>query len=151
MENKVDWIVEYVSNNVKCDVCKKQETIFPPGICDAHTHGMDKYGHLEFQVVIDYGPEEISRLLNTMAMKVKNGEKFQSGDVIEDLYLDCDVTLEELPDCIGNPVLRLLVPDKHNRMPYKSSYPHVLQIFETRVLLMYRIVADALGTELPLN
>lgn len=131
---KVDWIYHYVANGVECAECGKVEHPFPEHICDAHTHGMSKYGHLEFQVVIDYGPKEVGRLLNTMAFRVQAGEKFKNGDVIKGLYLDCDVPLWEMSDSSGRSVLRLIIPDKQNRMPEESDEPYKWQMLCTQIL-----------------
>lgn len=134
MERKVDWVWHYVTNGVRCEECGKTENGFPEYICDAHTHGMNKYGHLEFQVVVNYGPEEIGRLLNEMGRRVQNGEKFKDGEVVKGLYLDCDIVLREIPDSSDQPVLRLIIPDKENRMPEESSPPHSLQVLATPIL-----------------
>lgn len=144
MEKKVDWIWHYVANGVQCEECGKVENAFPPFICDAHTHGMNKYGHLEFQVVVNYGPEEIGRLLNEMGRRVQNGERFKDGDIVEGLYLDCNIVLREIPDSNDQPVLRLIIPDKENRMPQDSSPPHSLQVLATSILYWN---ADERGTD----
>lgn len=134
MKNKIDWVYHYVANGVECAICGKEEDCFPCGICDAHTHGMNKYGHLEFQVIIDGGPKETGRLLNTMGLRVQNGECFKSGDEIEGLYLDCNVQLREMPDVSGKPVLRLVIPDAKNKLPEEGAdYPYCLQVLATPV------------------
>ena len=69
---KIEWIIHYVCNGAVCAECSKVEYPYPEFICDAHTHGMEKYGHLNFQVVIDYGPEEIGRLLWVYLFKTAN-------------------------------------------------------------------------------
>ena len=130
----IDWEIHYLSNNVQCDRCGKQEEHFPQYICDAHTHGMDRYGHMEFQLVLDYGPEEIARLLNTMGLRVQRGETFHDGDLVKGLYLDCDILLRKVTDIMGIPVLRLVIPDKWNRMPIKSEPPFVYQMLATHLL-----------------
>ena len=132
--NPIDWEIDYISNNVQCDICGKQEKCFPQYICDAHTHGMDRYGHMEFQLFLDYGPEEISRLLNTMGLRVQQGETFHDGDFVEGLYLDCDIQLRKVTDIMGIPVLRLMIPDKWNRMPIESEPPFVYQMLATSLL-----------------
>lgn len=131
---KIDWVYHYVSNNAPCSVCGKVEKSFPQYVCDAHTHGMDKYGHLEFQVVVDYGPKEIGRLLNTMGLRVQQGERFKNGDKVKGLYLDCDVTLWQMSDSNGKDILRLIIPDKENRMPEDSGEPHSWQQYCTSLL-----------------
>lgn len=86
-----------------------------------------KYGHLNFQVVIDYGPEEIGRLLNTMGILVQSGKRFSDGSIVEGLYLDCNVTLKEMKYDNSTSVLRLIIPDKNNKMPPFADYPYCLQ------------------------
>lgn len=134
MEKKVDWIYHYVANGVQCADCGAAENSFPQYVCDAHTHGMNRYNHLEFQVIIDYGPEEVGRLLNSMGRRVQNGERFKNNDVVKGLYLDCDVHLWEMSDASGRPVLRLIIPDKQNRMPEKADYPYSMQMLCTQLL-----------------
>ena len=133
-ERKLDWDIHYVSNNIACSECGKVEKVFPDYICDAHTDGMSKYGHPEFQLVLDYGPQEVCRLLNTMGLRVKNGERFQSGDLVSGLYLDCSVQLREITDCDGNPILRLIIPDRQNRLPEQSEVPFTYQMLATALL-----------------
>lgn len=127
-ENKVDWIIHLVANGVSCAKCGEVENNFPQYICDAHTHGMDKYGHMEFQLVINYGMEHVCYLLNSLGRRVQNGERFKSGDVVKGLYEDCDITLHSIPDSNGVHVLRLIIPDKKNRMPSDGAdYPYNMQ------------------------
>ena len=65
MNNNVDWIIHLVANGA-CDECGKEEKGFLPYTCNAHTHGMEKYGHPDFQVVLSLPPREIGRILNTL-------------------------------------------------------------------------------------
>lgn len=133
-ERKLDWDIHYISNNVECSDCGKREKAFPNYICDAHTHGMSKYDHMEFQLVIDYGPQEICRLLNTMGLRVRHGERFAGGDHVSGLYEDCEVQLREVTDCDGNPILRLVIPDRQNRLPEQSEAPFTYQMLATGIL-----------------
>ncbi len=127
-KSKIDWIIHFVANGVECQKCGKVEERFPQYMCDAHTHGMVKYGHPEFQLVVNYGVQETGRLLNTMGLRVQSGERFKNGDKVKGLYEDCDITLFEVPDCEGIKVLRLIIPDRENRLPEQgASYPHLLQ------------------------
>lgn len=136
MKEKINWVWHYLSNNVVCQICGKQEHRFPQYICDAHTHGMNLYGHPEFQVVLDYGTQELGRLLNEMGRKVRDGQRFKHGDRVEGLYLDCDIELREMPDSQGVTVLRLIIPDRQNRWPEESEYPHNMQVLATSFLGM---------------
>ena len=40
----IDWIIEILANGVYCATCGKVENHYPDYICNAHTHGMAKYG-----------------------------------------------------------------------------------------------------------
>lgn len=133
-DQKLDWDIHYISNNVQCSECGKVEKTFPDYICDAHTDGMNKYGHHEFQLVFDYGAKEICRLLNTMGLRVRNGERFNGGDQVAGLYLDCSVQLREVTDCDGKPILRLVIPDRQNRLPEQSEAPFTYQMLATELL-----------------
>ena len=59
MKKEIDWVIHYVANGVRCSLCGEEENSFPQYICDAHTHGMDRYKHPEFQVVLNYGMDEV--------------------------------------------------------------------------------------------
>ena len=127
---KADWIWHYVSNNAVCQECGDTEHGLPEYICDAHTHGMNKHGHLEFHVVVDYGPQEIGRLLNEMGFKVQNVERFKDGDEIEGLYLDCNIYLCQVTDAHERPILRLVIPDKHNRLHIEWIAREISRIYQ---------------------
>lgn len=127
MEKTCDWVIHLCTNGV-CDHCGETETGFHQYICNAHTHGMDKYSHLDFQLVLNFPPEEIGRILNTMGYRVRHGERFKNGDLISGIYEDCDVCLTTF-DEDGRKVLRVIIPDKHNRFPEDEGcdYPYIMQ------------------------
>ena len=143
-EQKCNWVIHYMTNGIPCECCGKVEYHFPPQMCDALTDGMWKYGHMEFQLVLNYQRKEIMRLLNTMGMRVAKGERFKDGDLIEGLYLDCSVKLQEFPDIDGKPVLRLIIPDKENRWPEEAGVPYCGQLFSTFLLHHYGDLGNAL-------
>lgn len=76
MKKTIDWVIHLVANRT-CSVCGKEENGFLPYTCNAHTHGMERYGHLDFQVVLFLPPNEIARILNPMGLRVQNGERFR--------------------------------------------------------------------------
>ena len=65
MSLKIDWVIHCVANGA-CDECNNIETGFLPYACNAHTHGMMRYGHMDFQLVLRIKDEEIARILNTL-------------------------------------------------------------------------------------
>ena len=116
MKPKLDWIIHLVKNGVACACCGEVENGFVEYACNCHTHGMAQYGHPDFQMVIHANPKDISYILNTLGMRVKNGERFKAGDMVSGIFLDCDVRLDEFEEC-DRKVLRVIIPDGKNRFP----------------------------------
>ena len=50
----VDWIIHLVKNGNVCQECGGVEMGLLPNACNAHTHGMERYNHLNFQLVLNY-------------------------------------------------------------------------------------------------
>lgn len=130
--NKIDWIFEISGNGLVCRDCGKIENGFPDYICNAHTHGMDKYDHLDFQMVIHANPKEMCYILNEFGRRVQAGERFKAGDMVEGIFLDCPVRLDAFEEC-GRTVLRVIIPDSRNRFPEDPScdYPYSFRLVPT--------------------
>lgn len=129
---EIDWIIEIIANGMRCQHCGKIENPFPQYICNVHTHGMEKYGHLDFQLVIHMPPQEMGYVLNTLGLRVKAGERYQSGDLVEGIFEDCSIRLDEVEEC-GRKVLRVIMPDSQNRFPEdpECDYPYNYQLIPT--------------------
>ena len=134
MSNNIDWIIHLVANGA-CDECGKEGTGFLPYACNAHTHGMEKYGHLDFQIVLSLPPREIARILNTLGCRVQDGERFCHGRYVSGIYADCDIRLDEFQET-GRKVLRVIIPDRHYRFPEdpQCEEPYRLQSMGTEDL-----------------
>ena len=132
MSQKPDWIIHLVCNGAPCEVCGKVEDSFLPYACNAHTHGMSRYGHMDFQMVLRCSTNEIGRILNTLGARVRGGERFSAGDMVTGIYDDCSVRLDEYEEC-ERKVLRVIIPDKYNRFPEDPDCmePYTLQRLET--------------------
>ena len=132
MKPEIDWVVHCCFNGVECDCCGEVESGYMPGTCNCHTHGMERYNHPDFQMTLAYPMQEIGRILNTMGLRVQAGERFQNGDMVSGIYEDCDVRLSEFEET-GRMVLRVIVPDAHNRFPedHDCEHPYSLQMLTT--------------------
>ena len=84
--------------------------------------------HMDFQMVLRCSIKEIGRILNTLGARVRGGERFSAGDMVTGIYEDCSVRLDEYEEC-GRKVLRVIIPDKHNRFPEDPDcmVPYTLQ------------------------
>ena len=138
MDQKIDWVIHLVANGA-CDECGEIETGFLPYMCNAHTHGLERYGHLDFQMVLFLPTEEIGRILNTLGLRVQSGERFRSGDMVSGIYEDCDVRLDEY-EATGRKVLRVIIPDANNIFPEEGDcmLPYCLQFLKTDELCVER-------------
>ena len=138
MDQKIDWVIHLVANGA-CDECGEIETGFLPYMCNAHTHGLERYGHLDFQMVLFLPTEEIGRILNTLGLRVQSGERFRSGDMVSGIYEDCDVRLDEYEET-GRKVLRVIIPDANDIFPEEGDcmLPYCLQFLKTDELCVER-------------
>ena len=135
MEPKINWIIHCVANGA-CGEGGFEDCMLPK-TCNAHTHGMEQYGHLDFQLVLRFDFREVCRILNTLGLRVQAGEKFQAGDLVYGIYDDCQVRLDEYHET-GRTLLRVVIPDKNNKFPEDSRctdwYP--LQLLSTEELMI---------------
>lgn len=132
---KIDWIIHCCRNGVACAECGDIESGFIENTCNAHTHGMQRYGHMDFQMVIQYSDDNICRILNTFGLWVQEGKKFKDGDVVSGIFEDCDVKLKEFLES-DRKVLRIIIPDKNNVFPDEEGClsPYIFQLFSTEML-----------------
>lgn len=139
MNDKIDWIIHYVANGAVCEECGAVESGFIEGFCNAHTHGMEKYHHQDFQMVLNLGPQKVGRILNTFGLAVQNGSRFHSGQFVAGIYRDCAVELQEYEEC-GRMVLRVIIPDRLNRFPDERGceLPYLMQLMETDAYNLFR-------------
>ena len=127
---KPNWIIHSILNGTPCSCCGKIEYPFIDGIGDSHTHGMNKYGHPEFQMVLsdvygNYPPEVIAYVLNTLGQSVRNGARYHPGSFVQGIFLDCPIRLDKRVEG-GEELLRVVIPDRFNRWPEDMAceYPY---------------------------
>ena len=71
---RFNWIIHCCRNGVSCDECGEVENGFLENACNVHTHGMGQYGHMDFQLVLQYSDGEIFRILNTFGLWFRKAE-----------------------------------------------------------------------------
>lgn len=136
--HKLDWIIEIVGNGIACARCGKIENSFPEYICNAHTHGLEKYHHPNFQMVLHLSDADIGYILNTLGLRVQAGEQFKAGDLVDGIFEDCPVRLDSFEES-GREVLRVIIPDAENRFPEDPdcAYPYSYQLLPTSALELH--------------
>lgn len=130
-----EWNIHLCCNGIICEDCGRTENGYIEKTCNAHTHGMEKFGHQDFQVVLRMPDKDISYVLNTFGLRVQNGERFKAGDLVEGIFLDCSVRLDEFEET-GRKVLRIMIPDRSNVFPddEKCMQDYRLQMLPTETL-----------------
>lgn len=116
-----EWMIHYISNGVPCMCCGKIEYPYIPYICDAHTDGLTKYfNHQELQIVLDIGPKLIMYVLNVLGMRIREGEIFKNGDLVNGVIEGYPVKIMEVEDADpedSEKCLRVIFPDEKGRFP----------------------------------
>lgn len=103
---KVDWVIHYV---IDC------EGEGEGGIVNIHTHGMENYSHINFQLVLPVHEDQAQLILNSICFAVQDGRRFDVGEQKKDLY-NCVFRLDAHKES-GRDVLRLILPDPEWRFP----------------------------------
>lgn len=132
---EIDWIIHAVANGVYCPTSGTIEDGFVENACNFHTHGMEQYGHLNFQVVLELPAEDIGYILNTLGQRVQAGEYFEDGQYVSGIFEDCDIRLKLFEET-GRQVLRVIIPDNNNIFPDDDRCMDVfkLQLLPTDML-----------------
>ena len=132
---KAGWAIHCCANHF-CGAYGDNGIEFLPYLCNAHTHGMERFGHPDFQVVLRYSDKEIMRILNTFGLWVLKGRRFHDGELVPGVIEGGNVQLREFEES-GRKVLRVIIPDCYNRFPEEAlcTKPFCQQLLETRDLV----------------
>lgn len=98
-KKNMDWTIHYVF-----DANDK------PYAVDIHTHGMEKYNHPNFQIVLPIQKEIAAAILNTICLTVKYGFKYDEGVYDGLMQNRFDIKMIK----VNENLLRCIIPDEHN-------------------------------------
>lgn len=112
-----------------CDNCRHYEQEFdwfmhnvivdrgPDMTANNHSHGLEHfYNHPDLQIVLRLDPRLCAELMENMARRIRNGERFKDGDEVSNIIERMNVRLHECVES-GRHVLRMILPDPGNRFP----------------------------------
>lgn len=117
--SKVDWTIHGVIGE---DLLS--------GMVDAHSHGLNKYGSRELQVVLN--ANAYIGLINIVGEMIRDGKvKLRGGMFLSGIFDDdALLRIDDARDCNGEPIWRLIIPDNENKFPEESyEEPYYLQIY----------------------
>jgi len=120
------------------DECMKRDGFYmhfvplPHGYVNAHTHGFkETWGHPDLQVVIPLPQQVMSSIFWNFANRVKKGEAFKAGDLVDKIISGHPVKLIDAKE-EGRPILRVLLPDPKWRYPGDTG---CTEIYEAQTTL----------------
>lgn len=101
---------------------------------NAHTHGLEKWDHLDLQIVCPLAEETVGGTFRNIIERIKEGERYKHEDILEGIlgggYL---IKLVEAVES-GRLVLRAIIPDEEGHFdkedlkePWIHQYEGVYQ------------------------
>lgn len=82
-----------------------------------HTHGLDRFGHLDFQIVLPVKPEIGHEFFRILVGIIKSGKgKFEDGSISTELMSNSMPVKFIKVQETGREVLRLIFPDRHGNI-----------------------------------
>lgn len=111
-----DWMIHYVAPTV--DKSKSPAYYYEPYFANIHTHGLNQHNHRELCISIGIGQETAKALLNSLGMRIANGEVFTEGIRTDILKGDYDVQFITFDN---DSTLYVILPDENNKLPMDSD------------------------------
>lgn len=102
--------------NHKWGVAIDLNVLGPGGCRNSISIGLEAFGHPNFQVVLNLSIPDVVMILAGLCGRVEDGERFEAGQMVEDIFTDCKIRLDAHKDG-GQDVLRVIIPDKNNLFP----------------------------------
>ncbi len=95
-----------------------------------HTHGvLESFGHPDFQIVYGISPPSAEGFFRDLIGRVKNGEKFEDGQVLSGLLKKLDILFVERKEQ-DRQVLRIVFPDPQGYVQRDTIHENYLCQFE---------------------
>lgn len=82
----------------------------PEPLKNTHTHGLEQFGHRDFQIVLPLDPKTMYAIFTYLVERVKSGERFGVGDYVTGVVQGKVVRLVSGVDA-RRVVLRVVLPD----------------------------------------
>jgi hypothetical protein len=104
----------------------KTHAVFPdgkinPNKVNFHTHGiLEKFGHLDFQVVIPLKPELVHGIFWDLVDQIISGKKFEEDKEYAGIIKNYNVMFRNFCEGDRN-VLRLIFPDENGLYPFEQG------------------------------
>lgn len=89
-------------------------------LTNSHTHGMEKHGSDDFQLVMPYDGRTVGELLNTVAALAAGGRKIDEETEIHGLFTTGPARFARFRET-GRTVLRMICPDENGKYPWDEG------------------------------
>jgi hypothetical protein len=117
MSKQVDWIIHYVASTADTPATNIE------GMVNVHTHGLEKHGHSDIQLVVPIAQKQAMDILNTISLSILDGKSYDEGYHEMDGVLSCGCWVEAHQE-VNRVVLRFIFPDPKMRFPWDAGCEH---------------------------
>ncbi len=102
---KHGWFVHFIGDDDAC----------PMGV-NFHTHGLDKYDHLDLQIVVPVSDKVAMGIFHNIVNRIKDGESFNHGDIVSEIAgKGYNIKFHAARET-NRDVLRVIIPDADNNL-----------------------------------
>ena len=107
-----------------------EDRCFKDGMCNAYTQGMNKFGQLDLQIVLDIPDEEKKNIINWIGYEIVNNTIIVQNNVevyktVNGPYIRLNLVRNEKNEQLW----RIVLPDPYGKMPEESNIePYCLQM-----------------------
>jgi hypothetical protein len=111
-----------------------------PTTYNIHTHGLpENFDHPDLQIVFPLSQEVAHPILTTIIERIKDGEKFSEGDILENVIQNgFRIKAVSAKEC-DRDVIRLIFPDPKGSLdatdmidPYRRQYGDLVELPKTK-------------------
>lgn len=86
-----------------------------------HSHGLDEYDSLELEINLSIPQKLGMYIINTIGLRIANGEKFKDGDMVDEV-VNCLLPIRETSGIHSNDKhLRIIIPDENFKFPWDEG------------------------------
>lgn len=86
-----------------------------------HTHGLNKFGSLEVEILLPISPKNAGIYLNAIGEAIQNGLKLEDGLMVEELFSVPVFFFKVMPEHGEEEVFRAVFPDEKGYFPWDMS------------------------------
>jgi hypothetical protein len=97
---------------------------------NAHSHGMESFDHLDFQLIVPLPNHIAHNIISTLVERVKSGERFFDGQRLDKIIQNFEVKLIEATES-DRKVFRIVLPDPNGKLELEEINEQYIVQYQT--------------------